>query len=504
MKFTITDASGKSLYITIPYWMVSMTIGSVKKQMENQYGIPYDSMSLMNKLSPSSDPMEDIEAVVEGMNLLAIVEPTVTEEKKICMDATLKGTFSTITNVPYKGKLTVKCNKNSRTYNIERFFDISSRYDNVFRPDMISSIRWETPTETGSIDVTVFHLVDSIHYDKPLLSDLHIDPETGELKPFRCPCPEHPDSPTNLIVSGYLTVHAGTPDEVVIPVASDNNEGVCVDDGTLVCGFKNVESVVTKEGKLTWTVRVCEVVVQGFVRLKHAAIMADIIHYYMDPHASTMWQFASVKDFNMAQPTPWQLNTPEWQEVLRQPNVEELLTMTEVPVKQSDITCLEFLLRMLMSLAVNKLVTVEGEGSRVSDHGELFERVNALSKLVPSGVDDECPRTLSEVVSIWKLLFVAYTQAVGGADSSVSLVPINHPRDVDYTRGAPIIMKLGSSFYIAQLSFMTTRCMNDGCLPVVFPWRSIMYSQHVHPAINRVFMFGETSNEPAYKKHRCE
>ena len=280
----------------------------------------------------------------------------------------------------------------------------------------------------------------------------------------------------------------------------------------LYVGSKNVESVVTKEGKLTWTVRVCEVVVQGFVRLKHAAIMADIIHYYMDPHASTMWQFASVKDFNMAQPTPWQLNTPEWQEVLRQPNVEELLTMTEVPVKQSDITCLEFLLRMLMSLAVNKLVTVEGEGSRVSDHGELFERVNALSKLVPSGVDDECPRTLSEVVSIWKLLFVAYTQAVGGADSSVSLVPINHPRDVDYTRGALekiVIMELGSSFYLAQLSSMTAKCMNDGCLPVVSKWNqrsSIVrsYCYLVHPAINRVFMFGETSNEPACKKHRCE
>ena len=326
----------------------------------------------------------------------------------------------------------------------------------------------------------MFHLVDSIHYDKPLLSDLHIDPETGELKPFRCPCPEHPDSPTNLIVSGYLTVHAGTPDEVVIPVASDNNEGVCVADGTLVCGFKNVESVLTKEGKLTWTVRACGMVVQGFARLKHAAIMADIIRYYMDPFPSTPWHFASVEDFNIARPTPWQLNTPEWQAVLRQPNVEEILTMTKVPVKKADIKWLEFLLRMLISLAVHKLVTVVGEGSPMSVHSELFERVNALPKLVPSGVDDECPRGLSEVVSIWKLFFATYTQAVGGADSLVSLVPINHPRDVDYTRGAPIIMKLGSSFYIAQLSFMATRCMNDGYLPVVFPWRSIMHSQHVY------------------------
>jgi hypothetical protein len=100
MKFTITDASGKSLYITIPYWMVSMTIGSVKKQMENQYGIPYAPISLMNKLSPSSDPMDYSEAVVEGMmNLLAIIEPTANEEKQIGMDATLKCTFSTFSTI---------------------------------------------------------------------------------------------------------------------------------------------------------------------------------------------------------------------------------------------------------------------------------------------------------------------------------------------------------------------------------------------------------------------
>ena len=79
----------------------------------------------MNKLSPSSDPMDYSEAVVEGMmNLLAIIEPTANEEKQIGMDATLKGTFSTITNFPYKGKLTAKFDGISRTYTIE----INRRY----------------------------------------------------------------------------------------------------------------------------------------------------------------------------------------------------------------------------------------------------------------------------------------------------------------------------------------------------------------------------------------
>lgn len=525
--FTITGVDGKSLSITIPDWMASMTepmtIRVVKQLMESQHGIPYLSINLIDHRSTSGDPMDDSEAVVEGMNLTAILEPTAVEEKQVGTAATFKGTCSITTHAPYKGDLTVKDDEILRGYRIGQFDDITSRSSEraldssdtkgvqVFRARTICRITWTNPTETGSTEVTVFDPVDQRSTATQMLSDISMDIDTGNFKPHRVPCPEHPDAPNNLMESGILRQHVGTAHEVAIPVASDKNEGVCVTDGTLVCGFYNVESVVTKEGKVTWTVRAYGMAVPGFAHKTHAARMADMIRFYGDPYPSTPLQYASVEDeyggnsYNNARPTPEQLN--KWQGVLHQPNVKEFLTITKVPVTKGDFKRLEFVLRMLIALAVHKLVTAVGEGSPVSVHNELFERVNALSKLVPSGAgDDECPRGLSEVVSMWKLFFETYTQAAGGADSPVSLVPIKHPRDMDSAQGASsiiiIVMKLGSSFYAARVSFTNTR--NDDCLAVSFPCGSMVELVHVHPAINPVFMFGGTSNEPACKKRRCE
>ena len=495
-----------------------ISIGFVKKEMETQYGVPFNSISLMDSKGSSGDPMDDSEAVVAGMDLVSIIEPTAFGVKPVGTAATFKGTFSSTTQVPLKGVLTVEDDDGILcAFSIARLGDVTSRwYEDrnvqVFGVVAIESIRWERTTDTGSNEVTVFVPVDQHSAATQLLGDISMDSATGDLKPHRSPCIERRNASPYLMLSGQLRKNAGTSQEVVIPVASDKNEGVCVTDGTLVCGFNNVESVVTTEGEVTWTVTAHGVVMPGFELLTDAAIMADIVCFHTDPLPSSPLQYPSAKgefgndgDFNIARPTPSEL--AKWQEVLHQPNVEKFfVTITKVPVTKGDMKRLDFVLRMLISLAVHTLVTAVGEGSPVSVHNELFERVNALSKLVPSGAgDDECPRGLSEVVSMWKLFFETYTQAAGGADSPVSLVPINHPREVDnYAQGASIIivMKLGSSFYAARVSFTNTR--NDNCLAVSFPWGSYVDSEHVHPAINPVFMFGEPSNEPACKKHRCE
>ena len=521
MNFNITGVNGESMPIDIPRWMASMkepiSIGVVKKLMETQYGVPFDAISLMDSKGSSGDPMDDSEAVVAGMDLVSIIEPTAFGVKPVGTAATFKGTFSSTTQVPLKGVLTVEDDDgNLRAFSIARFGDVTSRYEDrdgvqVFGVVAIESIRWERTTDTGSKEVTVFVPVDQRSAAK-LLGYMVMDSATGELKPHRHPSIETLNAQTDLMVSGYLRKNAGTSQEVVIPVASDKNEGVCVTDGTLVCGFKNVQSDVTEEGKVTWIATAHGVAMSGFERLTDAAIMADIVSFFTDPFPPSLLRYPSAKgefgndgDFNIARPTPSEL--AKWQEVLHQPNVEKFfVTITKVPVTKGDMKRLDFVLRMLISLAVHTLVTAVGEGSPVSVHNELFERVNALSKLVPSGAgDDECPRGLSEVVSMWKLFFETYTQAAGGADSPVSLVPINHPREVDNCAQGDsvlVLMKLGSSFYAARVSFANTR--NDGCLAVSFPWGSYVDLEHVHPAINPVFMFGETSKEPACKKQRCE
>ena len=492
--------------------------------MEAQQGILSESISLMDTQSPSEDPMADDVVVREGMELFAMVNPPISARIGIGKHATLDGMFSATTNTPLEGTLMVE-NKNTSSgttvsYKIDAFVDVSDEHHQaygggggggtraqsqvrIYRPSKVEWISWARMTKSGSRDVTVFRPLDpSDSGIRTVVGDLQCNsPHMWESSGCRDSC----FTAACLMVNGHLTMHAGTSEETVIPVSSDNNEGVRGADGTLVCAYDRVAANVSKAGKVTWTARTCGVVVQGFEHLRQAAIMTDIILYYMNP-------YASICDFNFVRPSPWQLETPEWQAVLRQPNVESLLNMTKVPVTKTGMLRLEFALRMYVACTVNKLVTLGGEGSSVSVHGEWLERAQALIKLVPSGGVDgtcpcPCPRSLSEIVSMWELFFAAYTQAVDGAESSVSLVPIKHPRELDYAQGALgkiIIMELVPDrtrplFCLARFSFMTDRCMDDGHLPM---FRDDHYFP-VDPETNRVFMFGETSAEPAYKKHRC-
>lgn len=458
---------------------------------------------ILDMANVTGDPLDDMTVVAPDQMLFVSFEPAIIGTLNIRKHATFHGTMKktkhSTGHLPSHGKIVVKGTTHIATYEVSAF-DISHETTNRFKisPSTIESIEWtkvHSDADSPHAPVSVFRPRNP--NDKALLlNDLccwcYIDSSDKSIQrwePHRPYCRSWNTTKNDIMLDGTITMNGGT-------FRTSSTIGVNVERGSLTTTYFRVSASVSNTGVLTWNASSHNVKVAKFECVKTAAMMADMILYYMRPNSSTA-------DFNIQRPTPHEmLRNPEWQAVLDHPNVALALDINQVTTTKTATRRLEFIIRMNMIHIVNKLV-VNGAGSHVSVHGPCVQRTNTLIGYVPSGAMRT--RALAMMVANWEMFFAAYTRAMGTSDT-LSLTRVDHPNDLKGYRqsalGEMLVIQTTGDWNtpmceLARMAFITDSCMDEGRLSV------FMNNQYVtiDPRVQQTFLLG--SDGPPAKKRLC-
>lgn len=486
------------------------TVGGIKACITRDHGHEAHCIDIMNITGVSEDPMPDDGVIDDGMQLFASFRPPVSGEIQMSKNARFSGILTTMAGAngykfPKQGTITVTRSKTiTRIYHVSAFGHQRGQVQGNpdfrldFFPSMIDEITWLDEHKTE----TTFR--PSNPADKNMLTSdvrfgVNVDGDGGtphDWTPHR-PGFRDPTRDYDVLSPGILTMSANTEDKKAFETSSE--WGFCLFDGKIVAKYA---SGVTPEihrttRELTWKVTAHNLVISKFACIRQAAMMHDMITYYTNPDTSS--------EFYIDRPVPQTfLKTASWQDILKLDNVMNRLHITKTPTTAIGRVCLEFALRMYITLAVNTLITQSDDPSPTSTHGPMFSRVQSLICHVPP-VGKLRTGRMTDLVKQWALFYTSYHDSVD-MRGNPCLVRIVRPEEFYRNSNA-----LGSVLVITsdegqehtsvlgRAAFMTTRHIHDGHMPV---FQNDKYTSF-HPAAHRIYAFASAHVEEPATKKRC-
>ena len=452
-------------------------------------------MNIFSVDGTSDEPLRDDQlAHLDQRQLYVTFDPTVIEEIR-CGNTVFVGETSRNNkridgSYPVQGKVTVLEDKGYIVFHVGKFSlsDTRQGFDATifsFTPTEIDRIEWIPKQKQQSAKLSTTTFISSVASHRSLrnLVGMHcvVSDQTKKIQLWQ------PGRRKN--VWGSMSESVFVPGRLVLPIPGSVTQTVTYQTSKDI-GFRiryqgpksrivskfdqGVRSVIERgTGLLRWQVQKHGVVVSGFSTVRAAAIMADVLTYYMKQGTSNSY------DFNLRSiPSLQTIRSKEWQDVLSLPNVQGLLTVLQKPKTKSSVHGFEFALRVHIANALDRIMT-QTDLSSLNQRAECAKVLRILDH-VPSG--ENISIGLQNEMVLWnKFNDVCY----GGSMCMERIVdPVAFYMKKGRGVGNVLVIRCPSTtdrarFELAEADNMTNSLANSKQMPVFYRGKHTSFKPHL-------------------------
>jgi hypothetical protein len=462
----------------------------VKRALEQQEGKRKELMNIFSVDGTSDEPLRDDQlAHLDQRQLYVTFDPTTIEEIR-CGNTVFVGETSRNNkridgSYPVQGKVTVLEDKGYIVFHVGKFSlsDTRQGFDATifsFTPTEIDRIEWIPKQKQQSAKLSTTTFISSVASHRSLrnLVGMHcvVSDQTKKIQLWQ------PGRRKN--VWGSMSESVFVPGRLVLPIPGSVTQTVTYQtskdigfriryqgpESRIVSKFdQGVRSIMErKTGLLTWQVQKHGVSVSGFSTARAAAIMADVLIYYMKQGSSNSF------DFNLRSiPSLQTIRSKEWQDVLSLPNVQKLLTVLQKPKTKSSVHGFEFALRVHFTNALDTIMTQMcnqraecAKVMRILDHVPSDENISIglqNEMVLWNKFNDVC---CGESMCMERIVDPVAFYMKGGAVGNVLVVR------------CPSTITDRARYELAQADNMTTRIANSKQMPVFYRGKHISFKPH--------------------------
>lgn len=467
MSSIVLGTMGGDLEVRLPANAERVTVGVVKRLLATGYGKVEAYIDVFDMGSTSDRPLSDDAEALSRRLFASFRVPTVGT-----ISIGKRAMFEGVTHLhegveeplPLQGRVTSTENGKRVSYEVGAF-DVRVHVCGMRKkiqctPLRLTSISW---TDANGTLASTFTMTDPLcNRMKPLFELVCYTCTDSDGEKASWMTSRLVDGDHVMCVAGKLSTTPGQSAETTI--GTSTSVGVWLKDGTLSSTYANgVRPKFDKRGQLQWVAYRHGMVVPGFQTPKEAAMMVDLISFYMHTTSSRL----SSVDWNEEEPHPGVLSASQsWGSLLRLSQVASLLKITSTPTTKSAAKHYEFALRVRVETLAHGLQSLD-DPSRQQHESEL--------QLFLQNIPSE-PALLSTsllwAVSQCRVLLRVMSQC---ADAMGGIVTRAVESLQDFSRQGyavtdPLLVRFRQSghFELVCVDFLTDKCLRIQGIPVFY------------------------------------